>query len=268
MCVLSLTTCFIQESVKDAEYDTYIQKCETDVICDKYLGMDKLLQDANDESARLGEIVSLHSLKIAEISQQRKVLSSELANLKYQFNHLSSVASDYYKTITRLQHELSQVRPRKPCPPPVSFNLSNLIPEALVSEDVFYSSGTQSRNTQRVNWLIHHSGSTPLKLSMFHLKSDEIVSVKDNDGGYLSYVHFTTSGRVNVLCRFLEEAETVVSFKISDCLRGMERFTRTFRTIAAGVVSRNAHFETSKQCETEAFALFRRFMVPAVSGGI
>jgi hypothetical protein len=247
---LTCDSLYFQESLKNAEDVSHSHKSDLREVYDEYLLTKKILLDAKVKTGLLEE-------NVKSISGDNLTMKEKIAILEEKVKSMSGayLAMEY----KMYQMQLNNSRTR-----PADFDPSYLF-RPDTSEDRFFPVSGVVKNPSRMHWFIEHSGSVPLTSTMFHPKVCSMISV-NCDGGYFSYV-ILPGCTMTIMSRFLNSVDTVASYKIVDVKTGFEKDTKTFRAIAAGVVKKQAIFETLPWHDSPkgAFPLFKMFIGYAAS---
>ena len=244
---LTLDNLYFQGSLNKTENDLRTHKADLKAVYDEYLLTKKTLLDAKDKIALLEE-------KVESSSGGNLTMKDKIAQLEEQVKSCSSA-------YLAMEYKLYRTQLRNSRTPPADFEPGYLF-RPDTSEDEFFPVHGSMKNPSRMHWFIEHSGSAPLTSTMFYPTRGSMISVK-GDGGYWSYV-ILPGCTMTIMSGFLKSVDTVTSFKIVDVPVGNEKCTKTFRSIAAGVVKKQATFECNVST-MDAFPLFKMFIGYAAS---
>lgn len=146
----------------------------------------------------------------------------------------------------------------------------NLQDSIMMSDGGVNETSDEDHHLQKVKWLIRHSGTTPLRCSMFCGTDgapavDECISLRDEDNErcYTSYVHTTSRCRQTAIRRYLTGVSGIFQVKIFVIPRTGIQSSQLYWNIASGIMrnSGGLTIETTRSVgDCCLFGPFRAFI--------
>jgi hypothetical protein len=261
---------FSQESLKKAEGDA-IQAANSYI--DQYASDKSRIDALKGTLARLDEIASRRSTRIWVLEYMNGSLGSELEKAK------PFVERDV-QNVARIKELEKEVLIRDGLNSELETELANAKDirrrfivggDELQVDDFFYDlpplggDEVADNGVRRNQWIIRHEGYVHLECSMFlNLPVDEVISVKDLDGYYTSYIHISDAKvcKMSEVSCELERIDGVTFYNIV-CQKGGFNKSTYFGKIANSLKNRQldrVKTSTTKPPGAEKYKIFHKYL--------
>jgi hypothetical protein len=269
---------FSQEFLKKAEDDADEYRLDQDMLSDQYKSAAGRNDTLVETIARLNEVASRNVYRIWELEKAKpfverdvqnvakiKELEMEVQTLKKELEKGGQFVVINAQLLARIKDLESELDTAK------DFRRRFIVgDDELQVDDFFYElpplggeEVAMVKDKQRIHWIIRHAGYVPLDCSMFFdLPVDEVISVKDFDGYYTSYIHLSKRDRLSCVYCNMSQIVGVTLFNVV-CVKESEmeksiyfwKIANSFRHRLLDRIKKS----TTKPPGAETYKKFQRF---------